>query len=92
MEVETDCAAVYAAVNAANQDMSKLCFIYREIDMIRNSMLYFSVSLVKTDCNAVAHELAKYNRIEGTEGIWDVCLPNQIRPFVMNDCNMLVHQ
>jgi hypothetical protein len=54
MEVETDCAAVYAAVNAANQDMSKLCFIYREIDMIRNSMLYLSVSLVKTDCNGVS--------------------------------------
>jgi hypothetical protein len=67
------------AVNAANQDMSKLCFIYREIDMIRHSVFYFSMSLVKRDCNAVAHELAKCNRIEGTEGISNMCLPDQIK-------------
>jgi hypothetical protein len=34
-EVETDCVAVYTAINVVNQDMSKLCFIYREIDRIR---------------------------------------------------------
>jgi hypothetical protein len=61
-EVETDCVAVYAAVNAVNKDMPRLCFIYREIELIRNSVFYFTISLVKRDCNAVAHELAKCNR------------------------------
>jgi hypothetical protein len=43
-EVGTECVAVYAAMNAANQDMSKLCSIYREIDSIRKSVFNFSVS------------------------------------------------
>jgi hypothetical protein len=59
-------AAIYAAVNAANHDLSKLCFICREIDSIRKSVFNFSMSLVKRDCNAVAGELAKCNRLEGT--------------------------
>jgi ribonuclease HI len=91
-EVETDCAAVYTAVNAANQDISKLCFIYREIDNIRKSVFSFSMSLVKRDCNTVAHELAKCNRMEGTQGIWNMCFPDQIKPLIGNDCNKLLHQ
>jgi ribonuclease HI len=90
-EVETDCAAVYASVNAPNRDMSRLCFIYREVDRIRKSVFFFSMSLVKRDCNAVAHELARCNRAEGTEGIWDMC-NDQIKPLVLKDCNKLLHQ
>jgi ribonuclease HI len=91
-EVETDCAAVFSAVNDTNQNLSKICFIYREIGRIRNSVFHFSMSLVKRDCNTVAHELARVNRVEGTEGFWFETVSNQISPFVCDDCNKLVHE
>jgi hypothetical protein len=74
-EVETDCAAVFYAVNAGHQNLSKLCYIYREIDRIRRNDFNFSLSLVKRDCNTAAHELAKLAKVEGSVGLWfSVCL------------------
>lgn len=91
-EVETDCAAVFSAVNETNHNLSKLCFIYREIDRIRKSVFRFSISLVKRDCNTVAHEFARINRVEGTKGFWFETAPSQISPFICDDCNKLVHE
>jgi ribonuclease HI len=91
-EVETDCAAVFYAVNAGHQNMSKLCYIFREIDRIRRNDFNFSLSLVKRDCNTTAHELAKLARVEGFVGLWFSCVSEQIRPSVWNDCNQLLNE
>jgi hypothetical protein len=55
---ESDCSAVASTVNANSQDMSRICFLYREIDRIRRILPSCGVSLVRRDCNnVVAHEL-----------------------------------
>jgi hypothetical protein len=72
--------------------LSKLCYIYREIDRIRKLMFDFTLSKVKRDYNSVAHELAKRCRVEGTVGIWFDYVPTQISPFVLNDCNLLMNE
>jgi ribonuclease HI len=74
-EVETDSSTVWYACKEANQNLSKRCYIYREIDRIRKSMFDFNLSKVKRDCNSVAHELAKSCRVEGTVGIWFDSVP-----------------
>ena len=89
-EVETDCAAVFSAVNAPDKNLSKLCFISREINRIKEAGPLFSLSLAKRECNQVAHELAKCNRIEGTDGFWFDSVPNRISPYVTDDCNKLM--
>jgi ribonuclease HI len=91
-EVETDSSTVWYACKEANQNLSKRCYIYREIDRIRKSMFDFNLSKVKRDCNSVAHELAKSCRVEGTVGIWFDSVPTQISPFVLNDCNLLMNE
>lgn len=89
-EVETDCAAVWNSCNNGKQNLSRLCSIYREIDSIRCSNVPFLLSLVKRDCNSVAHELAKTCRIEGTAGVWVHSFPAHISPFILDDCNRLM--
>ena len=87
--IETDCAAVCLAFNAGHQDLSRLCVT--EIDRLRRNNFYFSISLVKRDCNIVARELAKLARVDGSDtvGFWSRTVPNQIRLSIYNDCNQL---
>jgi hypothetical protein len=61
--VETDCAAVYAAVNGPAQNLSILCAVYSEIASIRGSSFLFTLSQVERECNSVAHELGKCCRV-----------------------------
>src|SRR4051794_1058676 len=68
--IQTDCAGVNHTLEAKSKDTSARCHIYQEIKCWRNNGLCIIVSLVKRDCNTVAHELAKCNSIEGDVDVW----------------------
>ena len=90
--VESDCATVVNSVVDADKNLSNLCHIYREIGRIRKSCFHFVVTLVKRDCNTVAHKLAKLASIDGLSSIWHACVPTQLETFMINDCNHLPDQ
>ncbi|KAM0882518.1 hypothetical protein ACQ4PT_032223 [Festuca glaucescens] len=61
-EIETDSSAVCSAVNDQTRNLSKLCYLYRDIQRFREALGCFTMSCVKRDCNSGSHELAKCNR------------------------------
>jgi len=85
--VETDCAGVFKTVEDSRPDISRRCHIYRQIELWRREVGSFQMSLVKRDCNRVAHELAKCTSIEGSRGLWYQSVSANVLPDVLNDCS-----
>lgn len=83
--IETDCAALKSAVEAPTQDLSRRCYVYREIQKWLWSGAVTQISLVKRDGNQVAHHLARCVSTGGELGLWPMSVPECVLPFVQND-------
>ena len=91
MQVESDCAAVVAAVNAKERNNAKWWTTYEEAKLCMREFNLCKVSKVRRECNVAAHELAAHARMHGDFFMLDN-VPLEIFHVIQNDCNFAMNE